>query len=246
MSRTLDVVFGRTTLTIATLSLTIAGVWNPEKRSWLWIFCSAGFILAHTAVSEYRERSIVRALGRDYDRIQRKCVQAVADLGELVGGRFDIWMVDLYLPRKMWRLSPKWPFIKLGRVLSRELSMSLVDPREQPPSIALDDLLPHGKCFQSTRRLLWLRRDSYEQDGENAGSNFSVELNDKLSKDYGALSLNPLVDSVGKHCVGVLAVHVAPDRDSAFKAKSALRSGSGQRKLANICEEINGLLRRRR
>lgn len=115
----MDILWGPVTVSIATVVLAVASVVGGEDRPWAWVIGSAAFIIVHTIVSSIREQSIVRRLGRDYDRVQRRAVQVVADLGQLAADQFDLWMVDLYLPTRRYRLSKTRPFLIRERELSR-------------------------------------------------------------------------------------------------------------------------------
>ena len=240
-----DLVFGRVSLALATAVLAIASAVGGDKRPWFWIIGSVTFIIVHTAVNAARDRSIVRRLGRDYDRVQRRAVQVVSDMGQLAADRFDLWMIDLYLPS--WRRSfvSHWPFIERERVLSRQLSVSLIDARPQPPSVDLSTG-PHGKCFKEAQPLLWFDQEVHgpSPGTHNAWGTFDEGTNAKLARVYGVLSVSPLVDQLGKHCVGVLAIHVEPERDMALKALGALQSPKGRLRINNACVDLNGLLLR--
>lgn len=72
----------------------------------------------------------------------------------------------------------------------------------------------------------------------------AASSNARLAAVYGALSVAPLVDQLGKKCVGVLVVHVAPEPDRALRALGALTTPEGRRRLNNACVEMNGLLAR--
>jgi hypothetical protein len=237
-----DLVFGKVTLALATVVLAVASATSGSGR-WVWIVGSAAFILLNTAVNAARDRSIVRRLGRDYDRVQRRAVQVVADLGQLAADRFDLWMIDLYLPRWKWSYVWRFPFLEREQELSRQLSVSLVDARPQPPSVPISSG-PHGTCFQQAKPLLWFLDRVQDLSSFNASDLFDDTTNDELAKVYGALSVSPLVDQLGNNCVGVLAVHVKPERDLALKALGALQSADGRRRINNACVELNGLLTR--
>lgn len=238
-----ELLWGPVTLAIATVTLAIASAVGGSDRPWFWIVLSAGFIIVHTAVSAVRRQSIVRRLGRDYDRVQRRAVQVVADLGQLAADNFDLWMIDLYLPRWRFRVKKNWPFIARKRELSRQLSISLIDARPQPPTV--DAVTgPHGQCFSVPVPLVWFNEEGHKQSIDNAWGSFDQQMNADLGKVYGVLSVSPLVDQLGKNCVGVLAIHVEPDAEKALRARGALRSAEGRRRINNACVELNGLLSR--
>ncbi len=235
--------WGKVTLALATVALAVAGVLGANRPPWLWVVIgTAAFIITHTIVTASRDSSIVRRLGRDYDRVQHCALQIVSDLGQLVGDQYDLWMIDLYLPDWRWRWSKSPPFLKREQQLSRQLSVSLVDARPQPPIVDLAEG-PHGESFSTARMLIWF--DSKLQvDPTNAWKRYDETTNAGLSQVYGVLVVAPLVDQLGKNCVGVLAVHVKPERNVVLKALGALRADEGQRRIHNACVELNGLLGR--
>lgn len=238
-----ELIWGPVTLAVATVTLAIVSAVGGSKRPWPWIIGSAGFIILHTVVNSIRNRNIARRLGNDYERIQRRAVQVVSDLGQLAADNFDLWMIDLYLPR--WRYSWKrgWPFLTRQRELSRQLSVSLIDARPQPPTLDAG-AGPHGRCFSEAAPLIWFNQHEDSAAPDNAWSSFDEQTNIRLSEVYGALSVSPLVDQLGKNCLGVLAVHVESDPDKTVKALGALRSTEGKRRINNACVELNGLLAR--
>jgi len=238
-----DFVWGPVTVSVATVVLAIASVVGGEDRPWAWVVGSAGFIVLHAVVGHYRARSALRRLGRDYDRVQRRAVQIIADLAQLAADQFDLWMVDIYLPRRSFDVVKAKRFIRSRTTLERQLSVSLVDTRVQPPIVSVSEG-PHGQCFSSARPLLWFVDPAGVTSPDNSAGSFTTAANAELAAAYGALSVSPIVDQLGKRCLGVLAVHVEPEADKALRALGALRSAEGRRRLTNACVELNGLLER--
>lgn len=234
-----DLLWGSATVTIATVVLAVASVVGGEKRPWAAIIGSAAFIIVHTIVNHYRDRSIARSLGRDYDRVQRRAVQIVSDLGQ--DSQFELWMVDVYVPIWKWSLHTSRPFLSRSRELARQLSVSLVDVRPQPPFVD-PETGPHGRCFVTEQPVLWFDERFAPDDPNNAWTQFSDDVNTGLQRAYGALSVSPLVDQLGKDCRGVLAIHVEPTEQAALAALGILRSAKGRNAIHNACVELNGLL----
>lgn len=221
--------------------LAVASAVGGENRPWAWIIGSAGFIVIHTTVSASRERSIVRRLGRNYDQVQRRAVLVISDLGQLSGDQFGLWMVDVYLSKIHWAFTARAPFLLRERVLSREISVSLVDARSQPP--LLDKQAgPHGKCFHENKSLLWINEKIHGKTPDNAWAAMEPSTNEELSESYGVLNVSPLVDQLGRGCVGVLAIHVKPEGEVILKALGALRSPHGLHRINRACVELQGLL----
>ncbi|MDE0701439.1 MAG: hypothetical protein OXH61_12065 [Acidimicrobiaceae bacterium] len=233
--------FGKVTLVIATTGLAVTGSLGGKDRPAVLIFGIAGFIILHAAVNFVGEDSIVHRLGQNYDQVQRRAVQVISDLGQLAADQFGIWMVDLYLPEHTWSFTSRRPFIERRQVLSRQLSVSLVDARPQPTSIE-PSYVPHGKCFSETQPLLWFDQAVHGPRENNTWETIDIEAGDELEKKYGVLAVSPLVDHLGKDCRGVLAIHAGPERSDAFKALGALNSQQGRLRVSNACVDLHGLL----
>jgi len=152
-------------------------------------------------------------------------------------------MIDLYLPRQSYTFRRSRYFVERKYELARQLSVSLVDARAQPPLV--DPLVgPHGEAFARGLPVLWFDQALAGDYPENAWLAYDDSINQRLAKDYGVISAAPLVDQLGNNCVGVLVVHVGPEADRAIRAIGALRSPEGKRRLTNACVELNGLLAR--
>lgn len=235
------IVWGKVTLAAATVTLAIAGGVGGEQRPWGWILGSAGFIIVHTAVSARRDRSIIRRLGRDYDRVQRRVVQVLSELGELSADKYELWMIDLYLPEWQWSLVRTWPFFIREQQLSRSLAISLIDVRPQPPIIKRAGG-PHWECFTEAHPMMWFEEHSTVSAPDNLWARYDIVRNADLAGKYGVLSVAPLVDALDRNCVGVLAVHVRPEPETVLQALGALQSERGRHRIRNACVDLNGLL----
>lgn len=242
--------WGPVPVTVATVVLAAAGTISSDEPMLFLVLPSAVFIVLHAVVRANKDKSMIRRLGRHYDHVQRRSVQVVSDLGRLTGNRFDLWMVDLYLPVTHATVAWRWPFLIRQQELSRQISVSLVDTRPQEPSLD-SQVGPHGRCFTSGKPLIWFdETDLRHSDNvlqppvENLWRSLHPAENEELSKVFGVLSVSPLVDQLGKNCVGVLAVHVAPERATALHAHGALRSVEGRQRITNACVELNRLLAR--
>ncbi|MHB8288698.1 MAG: hypothetical protein ACYDEY_05595 [Acidimicrobiales bacterium] len=239
-----EIVWGKVSLALATVLLAVAGAIGGNRQPWIWVLIAAAvFIIVHTAARAARDNDIVRRLGRDYDRVQRRAVQIVSDLGQLAADRFDLWMIDLYLPHRRWRVSLSWPFLAVSDELLRQLSVSLIDARPQKP--VLDPRTgPHGECFSQSQPLIWFDEGEHGHQPDNAWCRYDTTTNAELARVYGVLNVSPLVDQLGDNCIGVLAIHVAPERDAVVRALGALCSHEGRRRIHNACVDLNGLLGR--
>ena len=92
--------------------------------------------------------------------------------------------------------------------------------------------------------MLWFDDNLRQGATENSWQSYDHETNVRLAAVYGALSVAPPVDRLGRKCVGVLVVHVAPEPDRALRALGALTTPEGRRRLNNACVEICLLLAR--
>ena len=241
-------IWGRYTITVASAALAVFSLLSNDKRPWYLVIVIASFIVVHSAVGYVIDRSIVRRLGRKYDSVQRRTLQLVTDLGELVGNQFGLWMVDLYLLSSNYRMSPSWPFLVYERQLSRELSVSLIEVSTQPSIVNTNSEL-HGKCFTSKNTVVWFNEtdlgtpdDESERSVANEWKLFSEGRNGELGDTYGIVTCSPVVDHLDKACVGVLVVHVRPERGKALRARGALLSSEGRRRIHNACVDLHELL----
>lgn len=238
----LEVLASKLTLAAATVALTIASSVSGDDRPWKWIVGSAAVIVAHAWVTARRDRDVIRRLGKDYDRVQRRVLQVVADLGALAGDQYALWMVDLYVAESRVATQRSWPWIHRPQRLIRALSVSLIDARPQPPVIAVGQV-GHGACFTESVPLLWFEQGQVPDPvQENPWPTYTDDDNKELSSAYGVLALQPVVDQLDRNCLGVLAVHVAPSPDATVKALGVLRSTDGRRRLRDAAVDLNGWL----
>lgn len=235
--------WGPVTAVVATVTLAIAGVTGGGGLLWtVLIGVAAVFLVVHSFVSRMLEQSIIRRLGRDYDKVQQRVVRVVADLGDLTG-MYDLWMIDLYLPANRYRLTMRFPFIVRTEVLDRQLSVSLVDARPQPPSV--DSMVgPHGEAYRSGAPVLWADVSQEGANGDNCKFKYETNENERLQSAYGLLYVVPIVDQLRKGCVGVLAVHIGCEPDRVVKGFGAVDSRQGRRRLSDAGVDLNSLIGR--
>ena len=239
-----DLLFGQVSLATSTVVLAVFGALGGDKGWRIWIIgIVAGFVVLHAFVNASRERDIFRRLGREYDRVQRRGVQVVADLGELAGRQFDLWMVDLYLHRPRWCVKKDWPLLRRESVLERALAVSLIDVRPQPPLVE-ESSGPLWRTFVDGSTLNWFNKSLYRSDFDNSWNTLDEATNILLAEAYGVLTTCPLVDHLHKDCLGVLAVHVKPENDTIHKALVTLNTDQARRRLNEACVELHGLLSR--
>lgn len=243
-----NLIWGPYSLTIAGAALAVISLLSDDNRPWHLIIGIVSFIAVHSAVGFVIDRSIVRRLGRKYDSVQRRTLQLVADLGELVGNQFDLWMVDLYLVRRYCQFRRRLPFLVLTRQLSKELSVSLVEISTQPAALDVTTEL-HGKCVTSKETMVWYDEevlgvpdDESERSVPNEWRLLPHVRNAEIGDTYGLLTLSPVMDHLGKGSVGVLVVHVKPESGKALRARGALLSVEGRRRVHNAGIDLHELL----
>ena len=232
--------WGRPTLVLSTVGLTIL-VGNLD-RSLSWILGLACFIVLHSIVNWRRDQRASGRLGRNSEVIQRRVLRLIADLSDLTAREFDLWMIDLYVPRRSMALSTSAPFVAKKKLV-RELSIALTDVRALPPEIELDHVL-FGPCFSKSQFAIWWDDDlvGVSMGDNNKWHEIDKEDNDKLGEMFGMTCVNPIVDGLGKQCRGLLIVHTRPDSEIATKALGALNQPEGIRRLVGACEDIHGYI----
>lgn len=222
-------------LTILSVRLTVLSI-SEEPRPWFilaWFL--AGFIVLHEVVQYVRDnRSSLR--GKE---MQDRMLRLIADLSELAGGRYDIWVTDIYIP--------KYDAMRLNfRVVTlvRELTMALKNVREIPREVDAGNPL-FGDSFRQKERRFWWDKDvvQIESDVSNQWCKLTSQENRKLSRRYGAISINPIVDSLRSDCRGLLVVHVARDPEISTTAAGVFSQEGGQLRLSEACNDIHGVLR---
>lgn len=241
----MNFVWGPYTIAASTLLLTLLSFLDKNNRLWMWILVIlvAIFMFIHTVVGVLRAQDMVRRLGKRYDEIQRNAVQIIAGLGDLSGNHFGLWMVDLYLPSRHWYFMWRIPFIGCKWELSRQLAVSLTDISSEKPSCNLETSL-HGQCFTSAEAINRYNKEYLSCLDNSNWRSFDETRNLELASKYGILSLSPIVDQLGRNCVGVLVVHVKPQEDKMRRAIGVLDSYRGQRLIHNACIALHGLLMR--
>ena len=231
-----DLLWSRPTSVAATVGLVIAGLVGNSDRPWIWILGFAIFAVTHEIVNFRRKRHISNRLGRKYEIVQRRMLRLISDLSELTAREFDLWVVDLYLPPSSFNPSAR---SRVVVKLTRELSLALTDARAVPPDIESDHAL-FGRCFLEPCPGLWWDVDlKMSSSGENLWHKFPEEVNSQLQETYGVISVNPVVDDLGKGCRGLLVVHTKRDSEIATKALGVLAEPKGIRRLAEACHDIH-------
>ena len=244
------ILWGTITATVATVGLAVLSFLNEKDRPWPLIVGAASFLVIHALVNAAAKQNIATRLGERYADLHRRAVQLVADLSGLGTNQPGLWMVDLYLYRSGFRWVSNWPYLVHGRELSRELSVSLLEVSDEPTEVEMDGTV-HGLCYRHARSYFWFDEavlGTYHAESgpnvKNLWHSQDQDENSKMASRYGLLCVAPIVNQLGRNCLGVLVVHVKPERHKSFEAHSAISCEEGRRDLHNACVELHGLLSR--
>lgn len=242
----LELLWSRLIRVAATVGLTVLSISGKPKP---WVFLLAGFIVLHEVVQYVRDS---RSSLRGNELVQRRIMRLIADLSELAGDKYHFWVTDIYIPKYLtggivgvMRLVQKKLLGHDRRVVTlvRELSFALKDVREVPHEVDDDNRLFGGSFRQRERRVWWDQNVvQIESDVNNQWSQLTMQENQALSSRYGAISINPIVDSMGNDCRGLLVVHVARDSEISTTAVGVFSQNRGQLRLSQACNDIHSSL----
>ena len=227
----LSPMYFRSVTIISAAALAIVPVVSQNPSVWLLI--SLGALIL------FSEGKAIRAENSRASKIQdilHRALRVVTDLASIVGGKADLWVVDIYLPEWKWST-----FKGPRRQLVRKLSISLTDVQSVPSAVAIAETSPLVQTYKSTKRVLWCDNNLCEANLEE-DSHWGGEYDDQLRGTYGAISINPLVSNTGHDCRGILVVHTKPEQIAATTAVGALNSSPGRRNIAEACHDIHGIL----
>lgn len=213
------------------LVIALAILPNTSAGSSWWVLTPLGALIL---ISELFSTRMQRTNSNRMQKIQRRALRIIADLSHSAGGRHDLWVVDIYLPRL------SWPTFKGIRKLKRALSLSLTDVQDVPSEVAISDESPLARCYKQRRRLLWV--DSRYAAAHSSEEAESPTDDEKLRGTYGAVSISPLVDENGHKCRGILLVHTKPDAELVTTAVGILDASRGRRHIDDASHDIHGHL----
>lgn len=226
----------RPTRVVATIGLTISLAIGNNNLPWLWILFFALVVVVHEIGTYVRERRGPNGLGLRYGPVQRRVSSLITDLAELGGRNFDFWVLDIYL------LRTSFPY-PIGRrrvvELVREFSFGLTAVSDVPLTVRANEGLVWASFSESSRKLWWNPDLDPRPSGENQFDNLSESENRRLRNDYGAISVNPIVDHLGRKCKGLLVIHVKPDMFNTTTAVGVFTAEEGVRRLVEACNAIH-------
>ena len=219
---------------LATVILAVLGVIGSPDRIWmpiLAIFC--GFVIVLLEFMSHRRES--NRLGRSHEIVLGRVLNLIADLSDMSARKFDLWVVDLYLPRR--------PLLrKQVRELELSLHISLADVRTVSNKIELDHKF-FGFCFREHLSELWWDPALVPSTKENRWERLEDSDNNQIRAEYGVISVNPVIDNLREDCRGLLVVHAARDSEIATNVLTVLTHPEGKRRVAAACVDIHNYLR---
>lgn len=231
-------ILGRPIKVVATVILAFLGVIGSLGWPWVWILalgCCVVIVLHELMINRW-ERSRSNRLGRSHGIILDRVLTLIADLSDLTAREFDLWVVDLYLPQRSSILSRKHV-----RKLELSLHIALTDVRNVSNKIDLDHDF-FGPCFNEHRSELWWDVALAPSSEENCWERLDDSNNDHIRKEYGVISVNPVIDNLREDCRGLLVVHAARDAEIVTKVLGALTHPEGKRRVATACVGIHNYL----
>lgn len=218
---------------LATATLGFLGVIGNPDQIWVWILA---FICAFVIV--WKNWSKSNRLGQSYGFVLGRVLSLIADLSSLAGSRFDLWAVDLYLPRNSFTVFPPTRICKLELALH----IALTDVRTVPNKIEIDHVF-FGRCFTEGRSALWWNPTLAPTSEENGWERLDDSDNNQIRTEYGVISINPVIDNLREDCRGLLVIHAARDAEIVTKVLSVLTQPEGKRRVAAACVDIHNYLR---
>ena len=224
---------------VATAALALLGVLGNPDLPWVWIVagvCACAVVLIEV-VKWREERNLSNRLGRRYEDVVGRVLRLIADLADLTAREFDLWVVDLYLPRTSFGVFREARTDKL----ERSLSIGLTDVRTVPGELTLEDRV-FGACFKECRPRLWWDIELTPSSEENDWHRLGETDNRQLRSWCGVVSANPVSSNLGTDCRGVLVVHARHDAEIVTKVLTALRHSEGRRRMAAACRDIHSQL----
>ncbi len=200
--------------------------------------CGVAVVVLEVGSARWEGRS-ANPLGAKHDAVLGRAMTLIADLAQLAGREYDLWVVDLYLPKyELLAWSPS-----RSGTLGLAVHLALTDTRSVPNQLDVDDSLI-GSVFSECRPAHWWDETLASSADENRWWGLDEKSRERFrDEEYGVMSAFPVVSSLGTDCCGVLVVHVRRDVEAATKALSVLRQEEGKRRVAAACRDMFNQLR---
>ena len=231
----------RTGRVLAVVALAVLGVVGSGSSGAMWVLavlCAGAVVVLEVWGARWEDRS-ANPLGAKHDAVLGRAVTLIADLAHLAGREYDLWVVDLYLPKyALFAWSPAH-----SATLGLAVHLALTDTRIVPSQLQVHGSLI-GSVFSERRPAHWWDETLASSAEENRWCRLDEKARSRFQEEeYGVISAYPVLSSVGTDCCGVLVVHVRRDAEAAAKALSVLRQAEGKRRVAAACRDIFNQLR---
>ena len=233
-----DIVFGRPMAVAATMAIPIVGFRDEIGWREITIGGLCLLVILHSVASYVREQRVGYRLGRNYMRVWRRTLDLVVELSHFTAENPRPWIVELYLPRYERTLRWRWPFV-VKRTLWRELPVSLGIPLASRPVIDGEHEL-FGECFAKGNSVLWWdsRFVSMDLDCDNHFDRLTADTNAELQEMFGMVAVWPLVDKMGRGCMGLLIIHTSRDAEMTTTVLGAFRRKRTRFGVGNAASDI--------
>ena len=221
---------------VATIGLTISVSLGGLAPRWPLVMVFASLIFFNELANVNRELNTSNRPGRHYEIVQRRILRLISDLAELAGGNLRLWSVDVYLRHSSFMFS-----IRTFRVVNfiREHTLTLTDASDFPAKIEGTYRL-FSECYtEASPHLWWNEQIAHSMAGDNRRNRLGIDDNNELDEKHGVISLNPIVDHLGRKCQGLLVIHVKPESEVATTVLGVLAQSAGKRRLAEACHDIH-------
>lgn len=231
-------VFLRSLRVVATVTLAVLGIAGKASSLGVWIAALACglWLVSHELMGGRWGGRATSPLGSRHEAVFERSLRLVADLADLAGRDFGVWVVDLYLPK--YSLLARSP--ARSQELGLALHVGLTDSRNVEVRVAVKEPVI-GASFEEARHRLWWDEDLASSTGGWGVGEGTLSRYRELG--YGVISAHPVVNSLGTDCRGVLVVHVRHDAVAATKALAVLGQEEGRRRVASACRDIFDHLR---
>jgi len=193
----------------AGLYLAYEGLMAEHKRSSAGIVVATVFLVVSSVVNYVQEQSLARRMARTNLRLTQRLTALIGSLGEISGGGYEAWKVDLYTAH--WRAggSRAFPWF-VRRRLVKQAAVSIISTVGIADSAALVDEGPLGRSFETQSAVMWFAPSARVADALDCSPHLKKETNAALEQVCGAIRTVPLTNHLDADCLGVVAVHVEP------------------------------------
>lgn len=226
---------------LAVVVLGVLGVAGAEDGSGL-LALAVPFALVAVALEFLSARWEGRStspLGVKHEAVLGRALTLIADLAQLAGREYGLWVVDLYVPQYTFF---SW---STGRpkTLGLAVHLALIDTRAVLSRVEVEEPFA-GSVFSARRPSYWWDETLAPSGAENSWEELDEESRRVFGEEgYGLISAHPVMNNLGTDCRGVLVVHVRRDAEAATQALSVLLQEEGKRRVAEACRDIFNQLR---